>query len=82
ISAELLSDGQRSLMYLAIINALFNVEIRIKHAAKGEYSFDKSKLRLPIFSLISLEEPENHLSPHYLGRIIKLFSNYAEKDSF
>ncbi|HIB9319719.1 TPA: ATP-dependent nuclease, partial [Escherichia coli] len=26
ISAELLSDGQRSLMYLAIINALFNVE--------------------------------------------------------
>ncbi|MCL8082517.1 ATP-dependent nuclease [Enterobacter hormaechei] len=82
ISAELLSDGQRSLMYLAIINALFNVEIKIKHAAKGEYSFDKSKLRLPIFSLISLEEPENHLSPHYLGRIIKLFSNYAEKDSF
>lgn len=82
ISAELLSDGQRSLMYLAIINALFNVEIKIKNAAKGEYSFDKSKLRLPIFSLISLEEPENHLSPHYLGRIIKLFSNYAEKDSF
>ncbi|WP_283131653.1 AAA family ATPase [Enterovibrio norvegicus] len=34
-------------------------------------------MKLPIFSLIVLEEPENHLSPHYLGRILKLVKDYG-----
>ncbi|MGN6893322.1 AAA family ATPase, partial [Neisseria sp. P0015.S009] len=34
-------------------------------------SFYVEKLRPPIFTLIALEEPENSLSPHYLGRVIE-----------
>ncbi|ASY81925.1 hypothetical protein BJK05_18845 [Pectobacterium polaris] len=83
ISSEILSDGQRSLLYLAIIHALFCIENKIKDSNfSDECGFDNKKLRLPIFSLISLEEPENHLSPHYLGRIINSFSNYTNKESF
>ena len=37
-------------------------------------------MKLPIFSLIALEEPENHLSPHYLGRIIKLIKEYGSSE--
>lgn len=84
ISSETLSDGQRSLLYLAIIHALFCIENKIKNSKPddNEHSFDLTRLRLPIFSLVSLEEPENHLSPHYLGRIIRSFSEYTMKDSF
>ncbi len=34
-------------------------------------AFDVDKLRPAIFTLVALEEPENILSPHYLGRILK-----------
>ncbi|QIP92482.1 ATP-dependent nuclease [Serratia fonticola] len=84
ISSETLSDGQRSLLYLAIIHALFSIENKLKNSNPNdnEHAFDLARLRLPIFSLISLEEPENHLSPHYLGRIIRTFTEYTTKDSF
>jgi hypothetical protein len=32
--------------------------------------FDADKLRPPVFTLVAVEEPENSLSPHYLGRIV------------
>ncbi|WP_409075185.1 ATP-dependent nuclease [Pantoea sp. C3] len=84
ISSELLSDGQRSLLYLAIIHALFCIESKIKESGfdNDYHGFDIKKLRMPIFSLVSLEEPENHLSPNYLGRILKAFSIYTAKGSF
>ena len=84
ISSELLSDGQRSLLYLAIIHALFCIENKIKESGfdNNYHGFDMKKLRTPIFSLVSLEEPENHLSPNYLGRILKAFSIYTKKESF
>jgi putative ATP-dependent endonuclease of OLD family len=40
--------------------------------------WDVNKLQPPIFSLLAVEEPENSLSPHHLGRIIKSLSVFAE----
>nr|WP_236616551.1 hypothetical protein [Vibrio anguillarum] len=37
---------------------------------QGDESFDPDKLRPPVFTLIAVEEPENSLSPLYLGRIV------------
>jgi predicted ATP-dependent endonuclease of OLD family len=42
--------------------------------AGEDTTFDPEKLRPPVFTLIALEEPENSLSPHYLGRIVKALS--------
>lgn len=45
----------------------------------GELSaFDIDKLRPAIFTLIAVEEPENSLSPHYLGRIVRAVSEFAK----
>jgi predicted ATP-dependent endonuclease of OLD family len=82
IDTSRLSDGQKSLVYFALTKALFDIDKATRSAAlEGKVSnFDAEKMKLPIFSLIALEEPENHLSPHYLGRIIKIIKEYGESE--
>ncbi|HEK0674097.1 ATP-dependent endonuclease [Proteus mirabilis] len=79
VNVDRLSDGQKSLVYFSLIKAMFDIDKKTRELiSSGEVSnFNPEKMRLPIFSMISLEEPENHLSPHYLGRIIKLVKDYG-----
>ncbi|WP_369810131.1 AAA family ATPase [Bradyrhizobium sediminis] len=65
---EVLSDGQQSLFYLALAAAVFDLE-RDAVAAKIK-GFRAEELRIPALSLFGIEEPENHLSPYYLSRIV------------
>lgn len=82
VNVDRLSDGQKSLVYFSLIKAMFDIDKNTrKLISSGETSnFNPEKMRLPIFSMISLEEPENHLSPHYLGRIIKLVKDYGRNE--
>jgi len=63
-----LSDGQKSMLYLSLV--LSSQAIGRAVLAEQDNSFDPDKLRPPVFTLIAVEEPENSLSPHYLGRIV------------
>ncbi|WP_137169405.1 ATP-dependent endonuclease [Marinomonas sp. FW-1] len=82
VDTSRLSDGQKSLVYFALTKALFDIDKVTRQAVTNEQhtNFDPEKMKLPIFSLIALEEPENHLSPHYLGRIIKLIKDYGSSE--
>ncbi|WP_448546146.1 TOPRIM nucleotidyl transferase/hydrolase domain-containing protein [Vibrio harveyi] len=82
VDTSRLSDGQKSLVYFALTKALFDIDKATRQAVVDSQSsnFDVDKMKLPIFSLIVLEEPENHLSPHYLGRILKLVKGYASTE--
>ncbi len=82
VNTSRLSDGQKSLVYFALIKALFDIDKATRQAVINSQTsnFDADKMKLPIFSLIALEEPENHLSPHYLGRIIKLVKDYGSSE--
>jgi len=82
VDTRRLSDGQKSLVYFALTKALFDIDKATRKAIidKQPSNFDADKMKLPIFSLIALEEPENHLSPHYLGRIIKLIKEYGSSE--
>ena len=82
IDVEKLSDGQKSLVYFSLIKARFDIDKNAREfLTKGEpCNFNHEKMRLPIFSMICLEEPENHLSPHYIGRIIRLVKEYGMYD--
>ena len=63
-----LSDGQKSMLYLSLV--LSSQAIGRAVLAEDENSFDPDKLRPPVFTVVAVEEPENSLSPHYLGRIV------------
>lgn len=71
-----LSDGQKSLFYLSFINTIFRVRA---NALEGESAaefpdianhIEIEKLNSGSLNILAVEEPENHLSPHYLSRIM------------
>lgn len=64
-----LSDGQKSLLYFSLVVAMHALGRKV--LKKEIADFDVNRLKPAVFTLIALEEPENSLSPHYLGRIIK-----------
>lgn len=68
---ERLSDGLRSLFYFALVGARFELERQIAVAA-GAQMFNMDVAGLPVLTLFAIEEPENHLAPHYLSRILAL----------
>lgn len=70
IDYSLLSDGQKSLLYLSLVSAYIEIARKAMSLEDGKnLGIDVDKLDPPIFSIIAVEEPENSLSPHYLGRI-------------
>jgi len=73
-----LSDGQKSLLYLSIVLAVHN--IGQEALAEESDSFDIEKLRPPVFTMVAMEEPENSLSAHYIGRIVKSLSQFSEHE--
>jgi len=75
-----LSDGQKSMLYLSMV---LSSQAIGRSVLNGENdSFDPVKLRPPVFTLVAIEEPENSLSPHYLGRIVgALVSMTSQEDA-
>jgi putative ATP-dependent endonuclease of OLD family len=71
-----LSDGQQSLLYIALVLSMREIGDKVLTGELG--AFDIDKLRPAIFTLIAVEEPENSLSPHYLGRVIRAVSEFAK----
>ena len=66
---EALSDGQQSLFYFALAATVFDLE---RSVVSGKIEgFNVEELRIPALTIFALEEPENHLSPYYLSRIIR-----------
>lgn len=66
---EALSDGQQSLFYFALAAAVFDLEREV--VAGSIEGFRSDALRIPALTIFALEEPENHLSPYFLARIIR-----------
>ncbi len=73
-----LSDGQKSMLYLSLVMASQAIGRAVLSGV--DESFDPEKLRPPVFTLVAVEEPENSLSPHYLGRIVNALSTMTDSD--
>lgn len=73
---DALSDGQQSLFYFALAAAVFDLEREV--VAGDVEGFLDDQLRIPALTLFALEEPENHLSPYFLARIIRQVRSLTE----
>ena len=67
--ARLLSDGQRSLLHLALTTAALDIETQVADGSLAG-KFDMTSAHLPTLTVLAIEEPENSLAPFYLSRII------------
>lgn len=68
-----LGDGYRSLFYLSLVCTLLEVEETISNK---EENTDKIT---PILTILAIEEPENHIAPQLLGRIIKILRKLSKQ---
>lgn len=75
-----LGDGHRSLFYISMIESFLDIEDRIiREEIEGlEKSIDLSP---PLLTILAVEEPENHIAPHLLGKLIKCLKSVAQKEN-
>ncbi|GIH16041.1 ATP-dependent nuclease [Rugosimonospora africana] len=78
--ARLLSDGQRSLLHLALTAAALDVEAAV-YDRLHPTDFTLDAAQLPNLTLIAVEEPENNLSPFFLSRIVSQLRQLAAGDA-
>jgi len=69
VDFDRLSDGQQSMLYISLVLAAHAVDVAALSDANSP--FDPARLRPAAFTLLAVEEPENSLSPQYLGRVIQ-----------
>jgi putative ATP-dependent endonuclease of OLD family len=74
---DALSDGQQSLFYFALAAAVFDLERQVV-AAEVE-GFKDDQLHIPALTILAIEEPENHLSPFFLARIVRQVRSLTEE---
>lgn len=68
--AKELSDGQQSLLHIALTAATLDLESEIA-SGKHDDKFDVTSTTLPTLTLLAIEEPENNLSPYFLSRVVE-----------
>lgn len=75
-----LGDGLKSLFYISLVNSLLTIEEKITEELLDEGKKDKSfKLMSPVCTILALEEPENHISPQLLGKVVSNIKEIANK---
>lgn len=71
-----LGDGLRSLFYFSLVHSLLSIEQKVKENDESVQIFD---LKVPVLTILAVEEPENHVSPHVLGKIINNLQTIAKQ---
>lgn len=66
-----LGEGYRSLFYLTLVCALLEVEEKIT-------TEDEEKVK-PLLTILAIEEPENHIAPQLLGRVISILTSISKQ---
>lgn len=62
-----IGDGLRSLFYLSFASVFVEMQEKINSGdADANNAFD---IAVPVLTILAVEEPENHVSPHLLGRV-------------
>lgn len=68
-----LSEGQTSLFFLALATTLAQLETELAKGAPPE-GFTDLDAASPALTIYAVEEPENHLAPFYLSRLMSLLN--------
>ncbi|WP_314355229.1 AAA family ATPase, partial [uncultured Granulicatella sp.] len=75
-----LGDGLRSIFYFSLVNSILDIELTITKDREENPDNPRFKLLPPILTILAIEEPENHIAPHHIGKLVKRFkqlsSNY------
>ncbi|WP_153848794.1 ATP-dependent nuclease [Sphingobacterium paramultivorum] len=72
-----LGEGYRSLFYLTLVCSLLEIEEKLAENDDEE----NIGINRPLLTILAIEEPENHIAPQLLGRVIKILKKIASKEN-
>ena len=76
-----MSDGLRSLFYISLVDSILDVERKIQWEIDTDPENISFNRKPPCLTIIALEEPENHIAPHLIGKLISNLENIANKSN-
>ncbi|WPZ03951.1 AAA family ATPase [Blastomonas marina] len=74
---EELSEGQTSLFFLALSATLAQLEAEIANGAAPD-GFSDLDISPPALTIYAVEEPENHLAPFYISRLMAVLADLCQ----
>lgn len=76
-----LGDGLRSIFYFLLVDSILDIELEITKDREENPDNPRFKLIPPILTILAIEEPENHIAPHHIGKLIKRFKQLGNNDN-
>lgn len=79
-----MGDGFRSLFYISMVNSILDVETKIVEEFEDTDIEDDERTFLhipPVLTIVAIEEPENHIAPQLLGKLMLNLKSMAKKNN-
>lgn len=76
-----LGDGLRSIFYFSLVDSILDIELEITKDSEENPDNPRFKLIPPILTILAIEEPENHIAPHHIGKLVKRFKQLSNNDN-
>lgn len=80
-TVEDLSDGLRSLFYISMVDSILNIEMEMRKDYEKSSNEKIFNTIPPVLTIVALEEPENHIAPHLIGKLISNLTSIADKSN-
>lgn len=76
-----MGDGLRSLFYISMVDSMLEVEDEIRKEIEIGKAKKAFNITPPILTIVAVEEPENHISPHLIGKLVNKFEDISAKSN-
>ena len=76
-----MGDGLRSLFYISLVDSILDVEGKMQREIEADPENTSFSRKPPILTIVTIEEPENHIAPHLLGKLVGNLRNIASKSN-
>lgn len=88
---DALGEGLQSLFYLSLVNSLLEIEEKASEEGSQTRAKDdneqtpprifRAEFEPPLLTILAIEEPENHIAPHLLGRVMSRLHKIAAQSN-
>lgn len=76
-----LGDGLRSIFYFSLVDSILDIELEITKDREENPDNPRFKLIPLVLTILAIEEPETHVAPHHIGKLIKRFKQLGNNDN-
>lgn len=80
-SIDEMGDGLRSLFYFSMVDSMLDVENKIREEIETGVSTPSFNRKPPVLTIVAVEEPENHIAPHIIGKLLNKLNDISVKNN-